>query len=191
MSKSKSPKRTTKSARSKQAKGTTAPSANLLLVNMIPKSLSHESNQDSEPTLAVNPRNPQQIVGAAFSPDPMGGTTAPIYLSIDGGRTWTLNSIVPSETQTEDICVGFSPSNGKLYAGILRIPSTDPPSDETRLNILRTNDFQSPNLMTVLVDRLGVDQPFLQASSTGGTSSKDRIYVGNNDFGASDGQTST
>jgi len=194
MSKSKSSRSKTKAlpktraskAAGKKEKGATSAAGNLLLVNMIPKSLSHESNQDSEPTLAVNPRNPQQIVGTAFSPDPMGGANAPIYISIDGGRTWTLNSIVPSETQTGDICVGFSPTNGKLYAGILRIPSQD-----TRLNILRTDDFQSPNLMTVLVDRLGVDQPFLQAAPMAGPSPKDRIYVGNNDFGATNGQTST
>lgn len=186
------PRRQTSKPSGKKKPGATATPSNLLLVNMIPRSLSRESNQDSEPTLAVNPRNPQQIVGTAFSPDPMGGVTAPIYLSIDGGRTWALNSIVPSETQTGDICVGFSPTNGKLYAGILRLPATDPPSDETRLNILRTNDFQSPDLMTVLVDRLGVDQPFLQAAPlANGATAKDRIYVGNNDFRAAGGQTST
>lgn len=171
--------------RTAAAEKITAP-ANLLLVNMIPRSLSHETNQDSEPTLAVNPLNPQQIVGTAFTPDPMGGPTAPIFVSIDGGQTWTLNSIVPSETQTGDICVGFGPTSGKLYAGILRLPSRD-----TRLSILRSDNFQSSNLMTVLVDRTGVDQPFLQAAPASGATSPDRVYVGNNDFGASNGQTST
>lgn len=171
--------------RTATAKESTA-SANLLLVNMIPRSLSHETNQDSEPTLAVNPLNPQQIVGTAFTPDPIGGSTAPIFISIDGGQTWTLNSIVPSETQTGDICVGFSPTTGTLYAGILRLPSRD-----TRLNILRSDNFQSSNVMTVLVDRVGVDQPFLQTAPASGATSPDRVYVGNNDFGASNGQTST
>jgi hypothetical protein len=152
---------------------------------MIPQSLSGESNQDSEPTLAVNPANPKQIVGTAFTPDPMGGDTAPIFVSTDGGQTWSLNSIVPSETQTGDICVGFGPTNSKLYAGILRLPS-----EQTRLNILRANDFQGSDPMSVLVDRLGVDQPFLQAVASAGTAA-DRVYVGNNDFGAANGQTST
>src|SRR5438034_5866110 len=79
----------------------------LMLVNMIPRSLSDETNQDSEPTLAVNPRNVNQIVGTAFTPDPLGGNLAPVYVSSDGGATWTLRSIVPSDTETGDICVGF------------------------------------------------------------------------------------
>ena len=160
----------------------------VLIVNMIPRTLSGETNQDSEPTLAVNPVNPQQIVGTAFTPDPLGGETAPVFISLDGGNTWSLNSIVPSQTQTGDICVGFGRTDGKLYAGILRVPSAD-----TRLNILRANDFQSADPMTVLVDRLGVDQPFVQtmAISVGTGKGKDRVYVGNNDFGAQNGQTST
>lgn len=159
----------------------------LVLVNMIPRSLSDETSQDSEPTLAVNPRNTNQIVGAAFTPDPLGGNLAPVFVSNDGGSTWTLKSIVPSETQTGDICVGFGPS-GELYAGILRLPSQD-----TRLNILRTKDVQSTMPMTVLVDRLGVDQPYVQATpgTNGGVpAAKDRLYVGDNDF-ATHSQTST
>jgi len=63
---------------------------------MIPQSLSGETNQDSEPNIAVNPANPLQIAGSAFTPNPMGGANAPIYVSTDGGDTWSLNNIVPS-----------------------------------------------------------------------------------------------
>src|ERR1041384_4011726 len=70
--------------------------AGVLVVNMIPKSLSGEDNQDSEPTIAVNPANPLQIAASAFTPDPAGSGRAPIYVSTDGGSTWTLNAIVPS-----------------------------------------------------------------------------------------------
>jgi hypothetical protein len=166
-------------AGAKRASGALPGGGSLLLVNMIPRSLSDETNQDSEPSLAVNPRNINQIVGTAFTPDPLGGNFAPVFVSDDGGTTWRLNAIVPSEIQTGDICVGFGPS-GKLYAGILRLPSED-----TRLNILRSNDAASLTPMTVLVDRLGVDQPFVQTrqESNGGTAaSRDRLYVGNNDF---------
>jgi hypothetical protein len=159
----------------------------LLLVNMIPRSLSDETNQDSEPTLAVNPLNPDQIVGTAFTPDPLDGDMAPVYVSNDGGQTWSLTSIVPSQVQTGDICVGFAPS-GELYAGILRLPSSD-----TRLNILRTNDPQLTTPMTVLVDRLGVDQPYVQATpgdSNPAAGAPDRVYVGDNDFSTTS-QTST
>src|SRR6267142_3794605 len=111
--------------------------ASVLVVNMIPKSLSGEENQDSEPTIAVNPANPQQIAASAFTPDPSEGPRAPIYISVDGGNTWTLNSIVPSTvadgSATADITVAFGGSSNVLYAGIIRFPF---PGDSTRLNIL-------------------------------------------------------
>jgi hypothetical protein len=66
------------------------------IVNVIPQSLSGETNQDSEPNIAVNPANPRQVAITAFTPDPMAGPNAPIFVSTDGGDTWTLNSIVPS-----------------------------------------------------------------------------------------------
>jgi hypothetical protein len=154
--------------------------ATLLLVNMIPNSLSGETEQDSEPMLAVNPNNPQQLVGTAFTPNPMGGsaTTAPVFISTDGGRTWTLNTIVPGGDMTGDITVAFGPKSNNLYAGILR---QDSPPNETELNILRTTNFQSPAPMQVLIDRIGPDQPFIQSSLGGnGASATDRVYVGDN-----------
>ncbi len=157
----------------------------ILVVNMIPQCLSGEINQDSEPNLAVNPANPLHIAGSAFTPDPMGGRLAPIFVSSDGGNTWLLNSIVPSEgalTGTGDITVRFAGTSNNLYAGILRIPGF------LRLNILRTNNFLGPAAMTVLVDRQSVDQPYVQATTVAGS---DRVYVGLNDFAAPGGRTAT
>ena len=124
----------------------------ILLVNMIPNSMSNETNQDSEPNLAVNPANPLQIVGSAFTPDPLGGANAPMFASTDGGNTWFLTLIVPSTPggTTGDITMRFSGTTNNLYAGILRRPGG------LRLNILRTNNFLSPALMTVLVDRASI-----------------------------------
>lgn len=158
----------------------TAPS--LLLVNMIPRSLSGEENQDSEPSIAVNPANPLQIAASAFTPDPARGAFAPIYVSKDGGNTWTLNSIVPGAnrtTGTGDITLKFSRTNGTLYAGILRGDSKT-----TRLNILRTKNFDGATPMEILVDRNHVDQPYMHVStvSKGADKGKDRVYVGNNDL---------
>jgi len=152
--------------------------ATILLVNMIPNSLSGETEQDSEPMLAVNPNNPQQIVASAFTPNPMGGNTAPVYVSTDGGRTWTLNAIVPGGDMTGDITVAFGPKSNNLYAGILR---QDSPPGRTQLNILRTNNFQGATTMEVLVDRMGADQPFIHSVLGGnGPSTVDRVYVGDN-----------
>jgi hypothetical protein len=154
-------------------------SQQVTIVNMIPQTLSDETNGDSEPNIAVNPSNPLQMAGSAFTPDPSGGSQAPIYVSTDGGNTWTLNSIVPSNdpsTGTGDITLRFSGTN-KLYAGILSLPP--PALNETELKILRSQNFTGPAVMKVLVDRKGVDQPYVQVISVNG---KDRVYVGDNDL---------
>lgn len=166
------------------AKRAAAANPTVVVVNMIPLSLSGEANQDSEPTLAVNPANPQQIAASAFTPDPGGGNLAPIYVSTDGGNTWVLNSIVPSDSgsgsMTADITVAFGGSSNVLYAGIIRLPVVN---NTTRLNILSTQNFLSSTQMTVLVDRMGVDQPYVQAATD--ASGADQVFVGSNDFGSS------
>src|SRR5258705_312640 len=88
------------------------------VVNMIPFSLSGEVNQDSEPHLAINPSNPRHIAASAFTPDPLDGPNAPIFVSNDGGSTWLLNSILPSFIETADVSLAFSAKD--LYAGVLR-----------------------------------------------------------------------
>src|SRR5437773_2691607 len=103
-SRSRSSKTAVKKNKRKSVSNASSPA--VLVVNMIPKSLSGETHQDSEPTIAVNPVNPLQIAAAAFTPDPLKGSFAPIYVSNDGGNTWTLNSIVPGNnrrTGTGDI----------------------------------------------------------------------------------------
>ena len=157
------------------------------IVNMIPFSLSGESSQDSEPNLAVNPLRPTDMVGTAFTPAPMGGTLAPIYISTDGGNTWSLRTVVPGNGSfgTGDITVGFATTSGVLYAGTLN-------GATGKLNILRTSSFTSTTPMTVLVDRASEDQPWVVAGSVVvGGSSKDRVYVGNNDFNQPSGHTAT
>jgi len=168
--------------RRKTAAGTAA-AAGVLVVNMIPKSLSFEVNQDSEPMIAVNPNNPDHIAGTAFTPDPMGGNLAPYFVSTDGGNTWVLNTVVPGGSQTFDIAIAFSGTNDSLYAGILR---PDSPDQDTRMNILRTDGFDNATPLQVLDDRQKPDQPFTQAMTvaSGPDTGKERLYVGSNDFGA-------
>lgn len=150
----------------------------ITVVNMIPKDLSGERNQDSEPNIAVNPTNPLQIAGSAFTPNPKGrSNNAPIYISVDGGNTWSLNPIIPSPSMTADITLGFS--NNYLYAGIIKQP-TNP---QIVFNILRTKDFTSSSQMEALLSRKEVDQPWVQVitMSDGIHKGKDLLYVGDND----------
>lgn len=162
------------------------PPPGVLIVNMIPRSLSGEQNQDSEPTIAVNPANAQQMAGTAFTPNPLGSGNAPIYISNDGGQIWILNAIVPSQVNTADITISFSSKTNNLYAGTIVQPIQD---NTPRVNICRTSNFQSPTTMAVLFNQQGqgLDQPRVQAITVGG---KDRVYVGVNDFNAAP-QTAT
>ena len=154
------------------ARAAQAPGAGVLVVNMIPQTLSFEIEQDSEPMLAVNPTNANHIVGTAFTPDPAHGPSAPYYVSNDGGRTWALNAVVPGGEMTADITVAFSGAADRLYAGILRQDSPDPFA--TRMNILRADDFAANVPMTVLNDRQQPDQPFTQAATvSGGADARD------------------
>jgi hypothetical protein len=150
---------------------------------MIPNSLSSETEQDSEPMIAVNPDNPQEIAATAFTPDPTGGSLAPIYVSTDGGSTWVLNSTVPGGVQTGDISIAFGPKTSNLYGGILRF-------DNSNLNVLRTPQFDTPTQMSILEDRPNDDQPFAHATQDPSDTGKDRVYIGNNDTSAAP-QTAT
>src|ERR1044071_2528694 len=160
----------------------------VFLINMIPRALSGETHQDSEPHLTVNPSNPKQIVATAFTPDPGGGVNAPIFLSVDNGLTWMINSIVPSAagSATHDITTGLSGTSKKLYSGILRAPTSN-------LEFLRTTDFAAPVPMTVLASRPNADQPFTHATTvqSGPDAGKERVYIGSNDFAGPSGHTAT
>jgi hypothetical protein len=155
----------------------------ITIVNMMPQSMSGESNQDSEPNLAVNPANPKQIVATAFTPAPLGGADAPVYVSADSGNNWVLNAIVPGNGSfgTGDITTAFPTTGGVLYAGTLNGVTTE-------LNILRTADPTANTPMTLLEHRGHEDQPWVVALTSGST---DRVFVGNNNTGASSGATAT
>jgi hypothetical protein len=160
----------------------------ITVVNMIPQSLSGETNQDSEPNIAVNSANPLQIAGSAFTPSPIGGANAPIYVSTDGGATWTLNNIVPSAGSlgTGDITLKFAGASSRLFTAILDGSTGD-------FEVHRSTNFTSPAVMTQLEDRSNEDQPYVQATTVmgGPDVSKDRVYIGVNDFNAPGGKTAT
>src|SRR5437879_615664 len=94
------------------------------LVDIIPASLSGETNQDSEPFLAIQTANPQIMVASSFTPNPVSSSgNAPVYVSQDGGNTWVLNAITPVPRMTCDIThampTGEDHPRGDLHAGTL------------------------------------------------------------------------
>jgi len=153
------------------------------IVDLIPVSLSGETWQDAEPFLALYASNPKLMAASAFTPNPGGSAsaTAPIFVSDDGGDSWTLRNTLPSESMTADITHAVGSNPPVLYAGIIKVP-------DFRLNELKATDFLSPATMTLQASRADIDQPFVRATEV---SNADRVYVGLNDFDAPDGRTAT
>jgi hypothetical protein len=157
------------------------------LVNMTPKSRSAETNQDSEPSITVDPRNADVIVGTAFTPNPSGGADAPFYMSTDRGDTWALITTLPGNGPfgTSDITMSFDGSGRFLYAGYLL-------GTTVALNVDRTPN-PTTGAMTVLEGRGNEDQPYTKGTTVqrGPDTGEDRLYVGNNDFSMPAGRTAT
>jgi hypothetical protein len=156
------------------------PQQTVFLINMIPNALSGETGQDSEPNIAVNPANTQRIAGSAFTTNPApAATTAPIFVSTNGGAAWAVNNIVPNGAITGDITLRFGRATGNLYAGILRSTGAAFTGD-----ILRTTNFTNAAAMAILVTRTTIDQPYVAAESItlpGAAVPVDRVYVGYED----------
>lgn len=169
------------------APGQLPPAPSIKVVDLIPASLSGETNQDSEPFLAIQTANPQVMVASAFTPNPFSSTgNAPVYVSQDGGKSWALNAITPVQRMTCDIthaiATGENHPRGDLHAGTLAC-AADITLDESE-----SNDVSLSTTMSVQSTRGNVDQPFVRAL---GVSSGDRIYVGVNDFNQPNGHTAT
>jgi hypothetical protein len=65
-----------------------------------------------EPALAVNPRNPQELLGAAQYFPPSGQETPGTFVSFDGGRSWHDNGALPlppGYVGGFDVTVAFTP----------------------------------------------------------------------------------
>src|SRR5437762_3018260 len=136
------------------------PLAGVRVVDLIPVSLSGESWQDAEPFLALYASNPRLMAASAFTPNPGGSAsaTAPIFVSDDGGDSWTLRNTLPSQTMTADITHAVGGNPPVLYAGIMKVP-------DFPLNELKANDLFSPATMRLQGFRADIDQPFVRTSA--------------------------
>jgi hypothetical protein len=153
------------------------------IVDVIPVSMSGESRQDVGASIAVNPNNTNEIVIATLTTDPNGGPNAPVFVSTDGGNTWSVKTIIPGDgpVGTGGITVKYGRNSNELYSAIVKgnVPY--------QLAILRTLDPAAGALMTT-VDDTGdnVEQPYVAVGTvpSGPNAGKDRLYVGLNDLDA-------
>jgi len=138
----------------------------VLVVNCIPQDRSDESNDDTEPSLAVNPANPNQIFIVANTPLDDGKGDGPIYYSSDGGYTWNLFFEVPGGGGNDQM-LALTQSQ-RLYLSILL-------SGTSILSVQRDDTPPSGTALPTFDTRIGVDQPWAEAISSGG---KDYLYIG-------------
>jgi hypothetical protein len=147
------------------------------VVNVIPNNHSDEQNQDSEPSIAVNPNNPSDIVITAFTPPDNGQAGGPFFFSSDGGNTWFLDFDVPGG-EPGDQSIGYGTVSNELYSGVLRGDIFK------QLAVSRTANPNAAGVLPALDPRTNVDQPWVETRTVigGPDDGKDRLYVGyNND----------
>jgi hypothetical protein len=156
------------------------------VVNMIPNSMSNETQRDAEPNITASYLDPTQIAASPFTPDPLSSGNAPIYVSTDSGATWSLNVVLPGGNKTGDTTLRFVGPSNVLYAGILR-------TDTGALEILRKANFTAAGLMTSLLTKTNDDQPYVEGATVmaGAGTGSDRVYVGHNDLAGFPGATAT
>jgi len=161
------------------AAGRAASAVAVKIVDAVPSDLSSETNQDSEPFLAVDPSDLSRMVISAFIDDPAGdkSTAAPVFLTLDGGSTWRIAKPIPIPHQTADITHAFV-GGSLLAAGALK------PSGSGGLGVdlvkLKANDAALVKLMHELGTRANVDQPFVTIGKN--HAGADVLYIGENDL---------
>jgi len=170
------------------------------VIDMIPNSLSGETARDSEPNLSVNPARPEQVVASAFTPDPLGGSNLPLFVSNDGGFSWSLTA--PVIAGTSGVCISSVCDITLRFAGssdLLYVSDLNPVGGVSRLDIWRVSAATTAAAATALQSRNGLtarrfpDQPYVQAATVpaGAGAGNDRLFVGNNDLGVAGPQTAT
>jgi hypothetical protein len=150
-----------------------------------------DTANDGEPTIGINPANPNEIVLTAFSGD--WGANAPLWHSTDGGNVWTKQFTipVPPGTPSAQDCpcdqavdygrtnnlsgtfLSFSPTD--VYSGTTTNPASSAAWNwllDISGNAVRTNSVAAGN----------TDQPWLLVNRDTANAGQDNVYVAYDDF---------
>ena len=136
------------------------------VVDLIPQSDSAESDQNSEPSIAVNPLNPMQMFAGLFG----AGGGNPYFVSTDGGATWSIFGTVAHGDTTSAWKV-----DGSAVLVATMIPSPDFGPLDTRSVTVPGGSLGAP--INHYVGSNLNDQPWLR------TGPSNHVYVAFNDLG--------
>lgn len=166
-----------------------------IVVSNTDPNLINETTSDTEPSIAIDPANPDQIVITAFSG--FWGTTAPLWYSSDGGITWTKKfsiPVPPNITEANgcpcDQTVDYGRNSilyGTFLTGTSGPPSTTNVFSASTIKPLKPAFWHwlAPSgtaLRTNLFGFNNSDQPWVLVNRDPSISTQDKIYVGYDDF---------
>jgi hypothetical protein len=140
----------------------------ITVVDIVPASLSNESQQNSEPNIAVNPNNPNQILISAF------GSSArnnPLFSSDDSGATWKVLKFI----STSDTSLAWSDSGAAYLA---KLASSDFAMVASKITG-PAHTFQPLPYARFRPSGEGPDQPWVFANHL---TSGDHVYIGFNNL---------
>jgi hypothetical protein len=158
-----------------------APGPSITVVDMIPVALSGETDTNAEPDLTVSSVNPLEIAASVWVPEPLGGGTTPIFVSVDGGKTWSCRSTFPFQQETCDKTIRFGGLSDMLYVATLL-------NDDCALVVCRSDQLAKSLMSPAENKPIDVDQPFAAAAMI---NNKDRVFIGCLDFNGPPQRTDT
>jgi hypothetical protein len=139
------------------AAGVAPAHAQIELIDVATDTTDPDNRDDSEPSIAVNPVNPNHVVVVTFSGGWTSTRPAPIWESLDGGRTWNKVEVIPQPDPgwlgPKDQKIAFA-NNGALYIAVM-----GEQNDTFRAAVYRQNG--SGLIATRVVGPYGGDQPHL------------------------------
>jgi autotransporter passenger strand-loop-strand repeat protein len=137
------------------------------VVDIIPQADSGETNDNSEPSIAVNPANPLQFVAAGFGPH----THSPYFVSINGGTTWSDFGVLLDS----DKSIAWVPDGSAVLTATLFNDSQINLYSATQSEVMSGGDFGST--INNFVGSNDNDQPWIRISPDG------QIYTAYNNDG--------
>ena len=133
------------------------------IIDVIPASDSAETGQNSEPSIAVNQVNTDQIIAGSFA-----ATTMSFFLTLDGGTTWSHYDDIDGQ----DKSLAWKPDGSGFYAVAMTLNA----DFQTYAGTTSSTGFGAPTNTFAPANPDDLDQPWIR------TGPSDHVYVSYNNL---------